>query len=114
MKTIVELIRLIAEEKGTNISEMERELEIANGTIRRWDKSSPSIKNVLKVADKLNVSVDYLLGRTPIIEVLSSDKITDNSGASVILTEASLDKLPLTVLVEILSLASSELKKRIN
>jgi transcriptional regulator with XRE-family HTH domain len=52
-------------EKGTNVSELERRCGLANATIRRWRTSSPSVDNLAKVADALEVSIDYLLGRVP-------------------------------------------------
>lgn len=52
-------------EKGTNVSELERRCGLANATIRRWRTSSPSVDNLAKVADALEVSIDYLLGRGP-------------------------------------------------
>lgn len=54
-------IQTLCAEKGTNISELERELGFANATIRNWDKSDPRSSNLKKVADYLGVTVDYLL-----------------------------------------------------
>lgn len=60
---ILEKIRNLCEEAGTNIAKLERDCGLANATIRRWDVNSPSAENLAKVADHLGVSVDYLLGR---------------------------------------------------
>lgn len=43
---------------------MERKLDFANSSIRRWDDRKPSIDKLQKVADYFDVSTDYLLGRT--------------------------------------------------
>ena len=43
---------------------MERNLDFSNGSLRKWDTSTPSGDKIEKVADYFNVSVDYLLGRT--------------------------------------------------
>lgn len=40
---------------------LERELGIGNGCIARWDKNYPSVDKIVLVAEKLNVSTDYLL-----------------------------------------------------
>ena len=56
-------IEKICEEKQTNITKLERECGLANATIRRWKTASPSVDNLLKVADKLGVTLDYLVGR---------------------------------------------------
>lgn len=61
--TLSEKIKNIASAKNIKIAELERLSGISNGQIRRWDKSSPKVENVAKVAKVLNVSVDYLLGR---------------------------------------------------
>ncbi|MBC1642290.1 helix-turn-helix transcriptional regulator [Listeria welshimeri] len=61
--TIVERIKKLSNSKKITIAELERQLKIPNGTIRRWDKSTPGIDKIQKVADYFNVSVDYLLGR---------------------------------------------------
>lgn len=54
----------LCKEKGTNVSQLERDCGLANATIRRWKDASPSVDNLAKVADRLEVSVDYLIGRT--------------------------------------------------
>lgn len=59
--TLVERIRLVAEQNGTNFKQIEEAVGIGNGNIRRWDTNSPRVNTFLKVADLLNVSTDYLL-----------------------------------------------------
>ena len=54
-------IRRLCNEKHVSIAKLERETEIGNGTISRWDISSPSIENVQKVAEFFGVTVDELL-----------------------------------------------------
>ncbi|ENM1174606.1 helix-turn-helix transcriptional regulator [Listeria monocytogenes] len=61
--TIVKRIKKLSNSKKITIAELERQLKIPNGTIRRWDKSTPGVDKIQKVADYFNVSVDYLLGR---------------------------------------------------
>ena len=60
---LFERISDLCAKNGTNISELERKCGFANATIRRWKTSSPSAENLSKVADELQVTVDYLLGR---------------------------------------------------
>lgn len=62
--SLVKKIKRLCDEKKTSFAEVERNVGISNGQIRRWDSSSPKTENVAKVADYFNVSVDYLLGRT--------------------------------------------------
>lgn len=49
-------IKQLTKEKNSSISQIERQLKLGNGTIRRWDTNAPSADNVLAVADLLNVS----------------------------------------------------------
>ena len=56
-------IRRLCNKKPVSIAKLERETGIGNGTISRWNTSSPSIENVQKVAEYFGVSVDDLLSR---------------------------------------------------
>lgn len=58
---VFEKIEKLAKEKGITIKDIERDLELGNGTIRRWKKSSPSLKKIAKVAKYLGVTVDYFV-----------------------------------------------------
>lgn len=60
---LYEKIKSLAAAKRISIRQLEENLDIANGTIRRWNKTNPSTSAVTKVADYFHVSVDYLLGR---------------------------------------------------
>ena len=61
---IVDRIKLLANEKGLTIAELERILGFGNNIISKWDKSIPRSDKLEKLADYFNVSTDYLLGRT--------------------------------------------------
>ena len=67
--SLVKNIKFLCDEKRLTFAELERNVGISNGQIRRWDNSSPKTENVQKVADYFNVSVDYLLGRTDDLEI---------------------------------------------
>lgn len=58
---MVEIIRKLCNEKGTNIRKLEQSVGFGNGTIARWDKNSPSVDKVQKVADALGVSISVIL-----------------------------------------------------
>ena len=58
---IVENIRKLCRKQGITITELERTLGLGNGTIARWDSSSPSVIRVKVVADHFGVTVDSLL-----------------------------------------------------
>ncbi len=47
--------------RGTNFKQLERDCGIVNGTIRRCDEKSPGLDKIYKVADFLQISLDYLV-----------------------------------------------------
>ena len=57
-------IQELASTRSISIAELERNLDFANGSMRKWDKHPPGISKLQKVADYFDVSTDYLLGRT--------------------------------------------------
>ncbi|MEB7455095.1 helix-turn-helix domain-containing protein [Lysinibacillus sphaericus] len=61
---LVRRIKLLSDERKVTFAEVEREIGISNGQIRRWDNVSPKSETLQKVADYFDVSTDYLLGRT--------------------------------------------------
>lgn len=60
-ENVKERIRRLAREKGSSITKIESICGLSNGTIGKWDKSKPSFDNALKVADALEVSMEYLM-----------------------------------------------------
>lgn len=61
---LTERVRRLCDIHGETFASLERKMDFGNGTIRRWEKTSPSGDKLAKVADYFNVSVDYLLGRS--------------------------------------------------
>lgn len=61
--SLVEKIQNLCSKKDTTLIGLERELGLGRGTIRNWDKNSPSSEKLLKVANYFNVSIDSLLER---------------------------------------------------
>lgn len=51
-------------EKEMSLKKLEEELGFGNGTIGKWKKSPPSCSKISAVAQRLDCSIDYLLGRT--------------------------------------------------
>ena len=54
-------ITQLCKQKGISIAKLERETGISNGTIGRWNTSSPTVENVQKVAEYFGVTVDELI-----------------------------------------------------
>lgn len=63
LDTVKERIRALANARDMGLPKVEDALGFGNGTIVKWDVSSPSVDKLQKVADYFDVSVDYLLGR---------------------------------------------------
>ncbi|MEN1746063.1 helix-turn-helix domain-containing protein [Lactiplantibacillus plantarum] len=62
--TLFDRIKKISKERGYSIAEVERKAGISANYMYQWKKRNPSPKALASVADVLNVSVDYLLGKT--------------------------------------------------
>ena len=58
-----DVIKDLAVKKRMSVAELERTLGFGNGSISKWNKQSPSVDKLNKVANYFDVSIDYLLGR---------------------------------------------------
>lgn len=58
-----EIIKDLARAKKISIAQLERALDLSNGSISKWVTAKPNSEPLTKIADYFNVSVDYLLGR---------------------------------------------------
>lgn len=59
--SIVENIKSLCDAKGTSIPRVEKELGFGRGSIYNWEKSSPSIDKIEKIAKHFNVSINRIL-----------------------------------------------------
>lgn len=59
--SMVDKIQNLCNSKGTNISNLQKELGFSSGAIYRWDTNSPSVDKLQKVAEYFNVSTDFFL-----------------------------------------------------
>lgn len=55
-------VKSVAKEKHIAIRQIEFSCGIAQGSIAKWNKVSPSVNTLKKVADCLGVTVAFLLG----------------------------------------------------
>ena len=69
----MEKLKIIANERGTTLTGLERECGFSNNSIKRWGKSSPSIDKVIQLAQHLNISLDELLLDKKISSELSAE-----------------------------------------
>lgn len=58
---IYDKIKEIASEKGISIYRIEKDLNLGNGAISKWNNSSPSATTLNSIANFLNVRLEQLL-----------------------------------------------------
>ena len=59
--SIVSNIQSMCNLKGVSVPKVEKDLGFGKGSIYKWDKNSPSIDKLQKVAEYFNVTVDSLI-----------------------------------------------------
>lgn len=59
--TLKERVKNLCKNRGVSMNQLEKELEFASGYISKLDKSTPNSKNIQKIANYFNVSVDYIM-----------------------------------------------------
>lgn len=62
--TLFDRTKETAKERGLTLTALAEKAELSDKAIYRWKTYTPRYSNIQKVADVLNVSVDYLLGNT--------------------------------------------------
>lgn len=63
-------------QKGTKPNPLAKELQIASGSMTSWKNGKlPNGETLLKIANYLDVSVDYLLGRTDEPQTINGNSI---------------------------------------
>ena len=55
----------LCKQRGVSIAKLERDVGLANGTISKWKKSSPTVDSIKKVAYYLGVSIDSIVSDPP-------------------------------------------------
>ncbi len=74
--SVAERIKIQTKSSGTTIKQMLEGVELGFNTMSNMKASMPKADNLAKIADYLDCSIDYLMGRT---ENPQSHKIQDNS-----------------------------------
>ena len=64
MKKFCERLVELRNDRGLTAKELEKELGLGNGTVRRWEKeiTIPNIEYLVILAEYFGVTADYLLG----------------------------------------------------
>lgn len=91
--TVFDRTKEIANAKGLSLQQVATKAGLGINSIYGWKKKDPSITRLNKVADVLNVSVDYLLGTTddtsqskqskPIVDLNKDDSILTFDGTPI-------------------------------
>lgn len=58
---LIDNIKRLCDEKKISIYSLEKAVDAGNGTIGKWESSSPRVETLKKVADYFGVTVDELL-----------------------------------------------------
>jgi transcriptional regulator with XRE-family HTH domain len=61
--SLSEKIRKLCKNKNISINALEKEIGFGGSTISKWEKSSPTVDKLQKVADYFGVTTDHLLGK---------------------------------------------------
>lgn len=107
MSNIIENIKAIT---NKSLSQIEQDCGIGTNGMYRWDKNSPSIESVAKVAEYLNVSIDYIFyGKDK-----SNQTNSDNSDFVDVLDNPKPFKAVLSSLMQLNGITAYKLAKMIN
>ena len=74
---IAQKIKLLAKNKNVSVKQMLEDLNLGFNMLTNMKKSMPKADNIARIADYLDCSVDYLLGRT-----IAETKINSNNTIS--------------------------------
>ena len=59
--TVYERIENLRKAEGISQGKLEKELGFSNGSISKWKTSMPTTDRLQKIADRYNVSIEYLM-----------------------------------------------------
>lgn len=62
--TVFERIKKISKQRGMSLNELGVRIGLSPNSIYHWKQATPTADKIQKIADVLDVSTDYLLGRT--------------------------------------------------
>ncbi|KGR83513.1 helix-turn-helix domain-containing protein [Lysinibacillus odysseyi] len=73
--TTLERVKELCKSRGITVKRLEEELEIPHNTIYQWKRVAPSLDKIQKVADYFDVSIDYLLCRTDVKNLIEDNTV---------------------------------------
>lgn len=69
--TIYSVVKDLAAKQETSITALEKDLQFANGSISKWNKSMPRADRLQDVADYLGVTTAFILNKAQTVHVSS-------------------------------------------
>lgn len=75
--TVFERIKKLSKDRGWSLQTVASKAGLGTNSIYKWKSQTPKLDKLDKVANVLNVSVDYLLGKSD-FEKPKSVELTDN------------------------------------
>lgn len=54
-------VKEVCKAKGISVSAVEKELGFGSGTITKWNKVTPNVRNLKKIADFFGKPIEYFL-----------------------------------------------------
>lgn len=58
---LYDIVKKICLEKGISVGQVEKQCNLSNGSISKWNENEPGIRKVQKVAKYLGVPIEELL-----------------------------------------------------
>lgn len=74
MSMLFDRVKQLSSDRGVSLKKVATDLGFGENTIYKWKTQSPKGEYLDKVADYFDVSVDYLLGRTPTPQFTKRDE----------------------------------------
>jgi transcriptional regulator with XRE-family HTH domain len=79
----------LCEKNETKPNPLGKSLGISSGVLTKWKSGSiPNGDSLIKIADRLNCSVDYLLGRTDMVNYTDYGVADDNDFVGIIIEKS--------------------------
>lgn len=72
--SLVKNIKTLCERENIRLEQLSKELGWGENSIYRWDKNSPSVDKIQKVAERFKVTIDSLLAENFVLDVTVSNK----------------------------------------
>lgn len=87
-------IKYLCSRKGMSLKDLSSEIGLSFNALYRWDAHTPSVDNVVKVADYFHVSMDYLLERDEYIKpIMNQEAVHEIAAECANLTNQTLASL---------------------